>query len=112
MREVGRLEVLDGPYGLAGSPLLELGGSRPGATWSRRGDHVDSWQRWRRVLDPLGPARDIRAGAAPSDVRCCVTLKQRHRLGGFAGLRGAGALPHVDLRERVHDCAFLTGVDT
>jgi hypothetical protein len=29
-----------------------------------------------------------------------------------AGLRETGDLAHVDLRERVHDCAFLTGVDT
>jgi hypothetical protein len=40
-----------------------------------------------------------------------VTLKQRHRLGEFAGLRETGELAHVDLRERVHDSAFVTGVD-
>jgi hypothetical protein len=41
-----------------------------------------------------------------------MTLKQRHRLGELAGLRETGDLAHVNLRERVHDCAFLTGVDT
>src|SRR3984957_20775986 len=111
MREVGRPEGLDGPCGLAGSPLLELSGSGPGAAWSRRGDHVDRWQRWRQALDPVGQSRDVQAGAAPSDARCCVTLKQRHSLGELAGLRETGDLAHVDLRERVHDCAFLTGVE-
>ena len=48
----------------------------------------------------------------PRDGGCCVTLKQRHCLGELAGLRETGDLAHVDLRERVHDCAFLTGVDT
>ena len=48
----------------------------------------------------------------PSDARRRVTLKQRRRLGELAGLRETGDLAHVDLRERVHDCAFLTGVDT
>ena len=63
-------------------------------------------------LIPWVQWRDIRAGTTPSDARRCVTLKQRHRLGELAGLRETGDLAHVDLRERVHDCAFLTGVDT
>src|SRR6202161_1365753 len=63
------------------------------------------------ALDPLGQSRKLQSGATPSSLRCCVTLKQRHRLRELAGLRETGDLAHVDLRERVHDCAFLTGVE-
>jgi hypothetical protein len=40
------------------------------------------------------------------------THRRGPRLGELADLRETCDLAHVDLRERVHDCAFLTSVDT
>jgi hypothetical protein len=51
-------------------------------------------------------------GATPSDAGRRDTLKQRHRFGELAGLRETGDFAHVNFRERVHDSAFVTDVDT